>query len=254
MKAVALNASPRMQAGNTALILDPFLEGMRESGAEVELLYARKFKVNPCLGCFYCWLKHPGVCCQRDDMDVLSPKLHGADLLVLATPLYVDGMTGALKNILDRTVPFAEPFFDLRDGHCRHPVRNGVRTRSVALVSNCGFWEMDNFDPLVAHLQAVCRNLGVPFAGALLRPHGGAMRPMLGAGMVLDDVFDAAREAGRQFGREGVIAPETQRAVSRELLPRDRYIETVNAFFRERLEAAGYRAQDGDAEREHTHP
>lgn len=235
MKALALNASPRMGEGNTARILDPFIEGMRESGAEVELLYARKFKVNPCLGCFYCWLNKPGVCCQRDDMDALAPKMRGAELLVLATPLYVDGMTGAMKNILDRTVPHAEPFFELRDGHCRHPARGGKKIRAVALVSNCGFWEMDNFDPLVTHVQAVCRNLGAEFAGALLRPHGEAMRPMGEAGMPLDDIFAAAREAGKQFAREGKIAPETRRAVGRELLPRDQYVKMTNSFFREQL-------------------
>ena len=37
MKVIAFNSSPRMDKGNTALILNPFLEGMREAGAEVEL-------------------------------------------------------------------------------------------------------------------------------------------------------------------------------------------------------------------------
>lgn len=240
MKAVALNASPKMQEGNTALILDPFLEGMREAGVETELLYVRKFKINACLGCFYCWLNHPGACCQRDDMDVLDPKLRNAELLVLATPLYVDGMSGALKNLIDRMVPHAEPFFELRDDRCRHPQREGVKTKAVALVSSCGFWELGNFEPLLVHVRAVCNNLGVPFAGALLRPHAAAMQMMIGGGTALDDVFNAARDAGRQFAREGAISAEEQQAVSRSLLPRDRYIETVNAHFRKRLEASGY--------------
>ena len=29
------------------------------------------------------------------------------------------------------------------------------------LVSNCGFWEMDNFDPLLVHMKAVSKNLEV---------------------------------------------------------------------------------------------
>jgi multimeric flavodoxin WrbA len=37
-----------MDKGNTALILGPFLEGMRAAGAEVELFYTRKLKINPC--------------------------------------------------------------------------------------------------------------------------------------------------------------------------------------------------------------
>ena len=50
MKVVAINSSPNMDKGNTALILDPFLEGMREVGADVELFYTRKMKINPCQG------------------------------------------------------------------------------------------------------------------------------------------------------------------------------------------------------------
>jgi len=235
MKAIAINASPRMHEGNTALILEPFLAGIREAGAEVELLYMRRLTINPCFGCYYCWLKKPGECCQRDDMDTVGPKLTKADLMVLATPLYVDGMTGALKNLLDRTIPYAEPYFELRDGHCRHTGRVKGGGRKVALVSNCGFWEMDNFDALVAHVAAMCRNLGAEFAGALLRPHGEAMKPMRAAGVSLDDIFAAAREAGRQLVRDGTMKPETLRAVSRELVPLEKYMGMTNAHFREVL-------------------
>jgi hypothetical protein len=34
VKVIAINSSPNMGKGNTALVLDPFLEGMREAGAE----------------------------------------------------------------------------------------------------------------------------------------------------------------------------------------------------------------------------
>ncbi len=38
VQVLAINSSPLMDKGNTALILDPFLEGMKEAGAEVELV------------------------------------------------------------------------------------------------------------------------------------------------------------------------------------------------------------------------
>ncbi|WP_332882068.1 flavodoxin family protein [Methanosarcina horonobensis] len=47
MKVLAINSSPRMDKGNTALILNPFLEGMKEAGAEVELFYTKKLNINP---------------------------------------------------------------------------------------------------------------------------------------------------------------------------------------------------------------
>ncbi|NJD76578.1 MAG: flavodoxin family protein [Candidatus Methanoperedens sp.] len=236
MKVLAINSSPMMDKGNTSLILDPFLEGMKEAGADVELFYTRKLKINPCLGELDCWLKTPGKCFQDDDMQMLDPIMREADVIVLATPVYCDGFTGPMKNLLDRTVPQVYPFFELRDDHCRHPLREDTKASKVVLVSNCGFWEMDNFDPMLAHMKAYCRNGANEFAGALLRPHGGALRPMMEMGAPVDDIFEAAKEAGRQLIRDGRISEETLGTVSRELMPRDMYMQAVNGYFRGEME------------------
>ncbi len=237
MKVLAFNSSPMMDKGNTALILNPFLEGMREAGAEVELFYTKKLKINPCQGEYNCWFKTPGKCWQKDDMAMLIPKLGEADILVLATPLYVDGMTGPMKNLIDRTIPGAQPFFELRDGHNRHPGRGGTRQGRVVLVSNCGFWEMDNFDALLVHMKAFCKNAAMEFAGALLRPHGPALRPMVEMGAPVNDIFEAAKEAGRQLVRDGKMSTETLGIVSRELLPPEMYLQIVNQNFQRALDA-----------------
>lgn len=236
MKVVAINSSPNMGKGNTALVLEPFLEGMREMGAEVELFYTKKLKINPCQGEFNCWLKTPGECFQKDDMHMLLPQIAEADVLVLATPVYVDGITGPMKNLLDRIIPLAQPFFELRDGHCRHPGRDGNKDSQLVLVSNCGFWEMDNFNPLLVHMKAVSKNMGGEFAGALLRPHGPALKEMMEMGGPVDDIFEAAKEAGRELVEDGKMSAKTLKVVSRELLPLEMYVEIVNQRFQEELD------------------
>ena len=224
-KVVVINGSPRMDKGNTHLILEPFLEGIQETGAEVELFYTKKLDVKPCQGAFVCWNKTPGRCWQKDDMQWLLPKMGGADVLVMATPVYVDGVSGPMKMVIDRMLPLLHGPFEKREGHCRHPLREEYVRGTLVLVSNCGFWEMDNFDPLVVHLKAVCKNMSREYAGALLRPHGGALRVLKGPGGLADDVFEAARDAGRQLVRDGAIKDETLAAVSRELMPFDAYFE-----------------------------
>ncbi|UCE96592.1 MAG: flavodoxin family protein [Candidatus Bathyarchaeota archaeon] len=236
-KALVFNCSPRMEKSNTALILDPFLEGMRNAGAEVELFYTRKLNIKPCTGEFHCWVKDPGICYQNDDMQMLYPKIKEADVLVFGTPVYVDGISGPMKNLIDRTIPLVEPFFDLRKGHCRHPQREGSKRGKLVLVSNCGFWELDNFDPLVAHMKAMCRNFDRVFAGALLRPHGPAIRPMKRMGLPIDDVFKAAKDAGIQLIQEGKISAEILNIVSRELLPLEVYVKQINKGFKQALES-----------------
>jgi multimeric flavodoxin WrbA len=229
VQVLAINSSPLMDKGNTALILTPFLEGMKEAGAGVELVYTKTLKINPCQGEFNCWFKTPGKCFQEDDMQMLCPKLREADIWVLATPLYVDGLSGPMKNLLDRVIPLVQPAIELRDGHCRHPLREGSRRGQVVVVSNCGFWELDNFDPLLVHVKAVCKNASREFAGALLRPHGPALRPMRDMGLPVDDVFQAAREAGRQLILDRKMSPETLGIVSRELLSLEMYLQAANA-------------------------
>lgn len=233
MKVLAINSSPRMDKGNTALILNPFLEGMKEAGAEVELFYTRKLNINPCTGEFNCWLKTPGECYHNDDMKMILPKFVEADVIIIASPVYFFGITGPMKNLLDRLIPIARPSLVLRDGHTRHLSREKTKNRKCVLISNCGLWEKDNFDPLISYMEIFCKNTGSEFAGALLRPHGETMRGMLGMGVPIGDIFEAAKEAGRQLVKEQKISQETLDIVSRELLSREMYIQSGNQNFQQ---------------------
>jgi multimeric flavodoxin WrbA len=241
MKALAINASPHKDRGNTSVVLRPFLEGLRDAGADVELLYVKDLNINPCLGCFNCWIKTPGRCVQEDDVAGLLTRLREADLWVLATPLYNDGVSGPLKNLFDRTMPLLRLPVEVRAGRSRHLVEDQVRGGKVVLVSNCGLWEMRNFEPLVAQVKGVCRQVDREFVGAVLRPHGQTMRDLIHQGEPLDDVLEAARAAGFQVGTEGRMSKETLDIVGRELVSLDEYVEAMNA----KAEKIVARPQDG---------
>lgn len=242
MKVVAFNSSPHREKGGTGRILAPFLKGMADAGAEVTLFHLDRQKIRPCRGCLDCWFRTPGRCRMDDDMAGLLPEVAASDVLVLATPLYVDGMNGVMKTFLDRCLPLLQPFFVITGGHCRHERRPEFRGGSVALVSASGFTEIDNFDPLVAHVQAVCRNLGRDYAGALLRPIANSLDELHAAGIAVADIFAALREAGVRLVREGQVPEELRQAVGRELLPRDAYLRAVNLRFRQALRRCGHDA------------
>jgi multimeric flavodoxin WrbA len=228
MKVLAVNGSPKGAGGNTALILDPFLKGMQEAGADVEIILLKDRRILPCMGDYSCWHRTPGRCIVEDDMAAILPLVASSDILVLASPVYVDGVTGPMKGFMDRIIPVVSPRFEMREGHCRHPRLGGGTGGSMVLVSNCGFWEMDNFDPLVSHVRAAAKNMDREYAGALLRPHGPALSPMLRMGLPVGDVIEAAAEAGRQIASEGRMRPETLAAVSRPLLALEEYVRLVN--------------------------
>ncbi len=198
MNVLAFNSSPNMGNGNTALILNPFLEGMKKAGAQVETIYTAKMKINHCQADYACIMKTHGKCIIQDDMQTMYPKLKEADIIVFATPLYFDGMTSTMKTLIERLwLPSGTPFLELRDGRVRHPISKETKKAKVALVSNCGFWEIENFAPLVAHMKAICENTDLEFAGALLRPHGPTLAMMLKAGAPVHDILEAAQQAGQ---------------------------------------------------------
>jgi multimeric flavodoxin WrbA len=204
---------------------------MKKAGAEVKLFYLHRLDIRPCLGCLACWLKTPGSCAQQDDMAGILPRIADSDIAVYATPLFVDGMNATMKNLLDRSIPLLQPWFVLADSHCRHDRIEGYKDGKVVLVSVCGFTEIDNFDPLVGHMKAACRNMRREFAGALLRPYADSLPELAKAGIGVDDVYAAAREAGTQLVQTGRMNKDTLVRVSRELMPRDRYIQAVNIHF-----------------------
>ena len=53
MNTIVINASPKMDKGITAAILTPFVDGMKEMRAEVEIYYTKKLNINPCQGEYF---------------------------------------------------------------------------------------------------------------------------------------------------------------------------------------------------------
>ena len=229
MNVLAINGSPHMGEGNTASILNPFLEGMKYAGANVELFYTAKLNIGPCNGDMSCWYVNPGFCGQKDDMQMLLPKIKEADVIVWASPVYYSGITGPLKNIMDRQLP------------ANVMVEKRSNKQKAVLVSTCGAWEVSMFDPLLVQMKAIYNNPeeGFEFAGALLRPMAEGMKEMIKAGetSLVEGVFKAAREAGHQLVKDGKISEDVQKAVSKELMPRDAYYKAALAMIEQMKKA-----------------
>ncbi|MEZ5840422.1 MAG: flavodoxin family protein [Hyphomicrobiales bacterium] len=232
MKAVVINSSPHKEAGLTSSIMRPFVEGMLEAGADVEVVYTAKLKLEPCTGCFSCWGVTPGACILEDDLNAVLEALKSAERWVFASPVYSDGLSAGLKIVLERLIVTLKPVIAVRDGHTRHLWLDGLTPSTVALISSCGMHELDQFDPALAQIEAFCGNFGRPFAGALLRPHSQALRAMKQAGQ-MDDIVLAAMRAGRSFITEGRIVPQDAETVSRELMEQAAYVGFFNELIRQ---------------------
>lgn len=234
MKTIVINASPRGKTGATWWVLEKFISGMEAAGETPEVIHLAGKKIHPCTGELACWFKTPGQCIHKDDMDDLIPMLVKAESVIFATPVYVDGMTGLLKNFIDRLVPTADPHFEMINGHCRHVSRSEMKVRRVGLVSVCGFHELDNFDPLVVHMKAISRNFKAEYAGAVLRPAA----PMFPEIPTIHPLFfkiravkKAIEKAGIEFVKDGRISEETARDAAADIVSKEDYFKVVNEEF-----------------------
>ena len=239
MKIFAVNGSPRKRQGNTERILKPFLDGAREAGAVIDLVYLKEKEIKPCLGCNVCWLKTPGRCSQQDDMPELINLMRQCEVAVLASPIYVGGVTGQMKTFLDRLTPVSKPFLQVINGFSVHEKPEGSKFKGIVFISNNGFHELYHFNDLVSHIRSIARMMQAELLGALLRPHGVVLEM---AEKHLPDkvaaVYHAAHQAGRQLVEQGRISPEQEAEVARELVPRDDFIKMMNNYFHQAWDAA----------------
>ena len=104
-KVLILSSSPR-RGGNSETLAASFAKGAKEAGNEVEIIYLREKQYGFCKGCFAC-LKL-GHCVIKDDAVEIAAKMHDADVLVFASPVYYYSVSGQLKTMLDR----ANPLYD----------------------------------------------------------------------------------------------------------------------------------------------
>lgn len=224
MKTLVLNGSPHRMKGSTGQLAQAFISGISEAGGEVQVICAYDIEVSACLGCFTCWTRTPGRCTVDDGMSSVLEALRNTDILVLATPVYVDGMTGRLKTLIDRMLPLIHGTAEIRDGHMRHHPRGGTRVRTVALVSTCGFVETDNFDPLIQHVKALALNMGCDFSGALTVP-GGLRQERIPL------IVKSAHEAGIELARTRAIPDHLQKAMHGHSAPVESVVAGLNRNF-----------------------
>ena len=101
-KVLILSSSPR-KGGNSEALASIFAKGAQEAGNQVETVYLRENQYGFCKGCLAC--QKLGHCVIKDDAVEIAAKMHDADVLVFATPVYYYSVSGQLKTMLDRANP-----------------------------------------------------------------------------------------------------------------------------------------------------
>lgn len=99
MDVLVFLGSPRKK-GNSEILANAVLEGVRESGGIPEIIRLCDLKISACISCGGC--DKTGRCVVEDDMIPLYDKIIATDKIIVASPIFFYGVTAQTKAFIDR--------------------------------------------------------------------------------------------------------------------------------------------------------
>jgi len=107
MKISCLIGSPRKES-NSAAIAKRFTDTAAALGAKVDTVVLNDLNYRGCQGCLACKTTSDK-CVLKDDLAGVLESLKGADVVVMAMPVYCSDVPGQVKCFLDRTFSYMQP-------------------------------------------------------------------------------------------------------------------------------------------------
>jgi multimeric flavodoxin WrbA len=226
MKITVFSGSHKGREGNTLIMVEEFLKGAEEAGAETENIILAEKKIRYCRGEFECWLKTPGSCTMRDDMDELILKFMASDIVVFACPVYFDNVPVLMKKFIERLSPVLLPYFEEdENGEYRHAKRY-EKYPKIAVISNAGLPGQTNFEVERVFFRRLARTFHTELIAEIYRGEGEIFRgkdnfilkPLLGKYQKL------LRAAGKEFVENQKLSEKTISELEKPIIPASLYI------------------------------
>ncbi|MFZ7103252.1 MAG: flavodoxin family protein [Peptococcaceae bacterium] len=173
MKIVAINGSSRGKTSNTNMMVSTFLKGARAAGAEtINILLAEK-EIAHCRGCHICWAKGPGQCVIGDDMLKVLALLGGAEVIVFASPVYFENISGILKVFMDRMTMLGSPRQE-KDvkGESAQLAQIKGQAPKLMMISNCGYPDRSEFAVTSLWIKRVAQKMHMSLIGEIYATRG----------------------------------------------------------------------------------
>jgi multimeric flavodoxin WrbA len=167
-KVLAINGSYR-DDGITDQTVQTFAQGLKASGAEVEIILLREYPIEFCLNCRACTQK-PGVkpskCVHNDGMQKLIDKIEQADCYILASPTNFGSVTAIFKRFMERLAVYAYWTWDMNGPQYRNaqaPRKKALLVSSCAAPGILGRWLFGTNN----QLKTTAKTIGADVVGSL---------------------------------------------------------------------------------------
>ncbi len=227
MKALFLHGSARGEKSVTLKLMKSLSKGMSKAGLQTTIINIKELAVSPCRACLYCMHNNPGICIQKDDMEVIYAELKQSQIVVFGSPVYLDGLTAQLKTVIDRMVCCMEPFLITdKEGFTRHSFSWQMPKESI-LISTCGFPEYETFKPMADYFKALSKNLNFRLLAQFCVPGSIAiqMKPE-----ILNYKLELIESAGHQYGKNELIDEKPVDKINEPLFNKEEYFELARLY------------------------
>lgn len=177
-KAVALFGSPH-RGGVTSALLDAFMDKLDQSFT-IERFDTYKINIKPCIDCKSCFKQYG---CALDDNQSLFRSIEEADLLIVATPVYLMSFPAPLKAVFDRF----QQYYGARFGLLKSPAIEKPKQAVFLLAS--GSETEEGSDIILKQAERAFSVMNTKIAGTVL---------LKGTDKLTDEKVKAAKEQARQ--------------------------------------------------------
>ena len=157
MRIMTIVGSPRRQ-GNTAKVLGWMEKQFRADGHEVEQANILDYRVQGCGECMACKKGTVELCSINDDANGLYRRMAGADLTLLAAPVFCWGFPAQIKGLIDR-------MFCMMDFDGERPGVPRLHGKRMALLLTGGGEEADNANLVITGFRQLVQWLKAELAG-----------------------------------------------------------------------------------------
>jgi len=215
LRIFAISGSP-IRGGNVETFLSRTLASVDRPNTFIETAFLSQLKIEDCTQCNFCWRKQTEhrYCAQNDDGQALFEKAEGADIIVLATPVYVMRTSARLAAFVDRLRLFL--FGNLTRGRLKNKI--GV-SLAVSWVRNSGLEtthlnQLATFGILEMIPATVHDSISALGGSAVSSEHGmGVFDRSIRLGVERDE---AGLESGRSIMKRAIELAEIVRLGSRQ--------------------------------------
>jgi multimeric flavodoxin WrbA len=197
IRVIGVLGSPRRH-GNTEVLLDTFLKGATEAGAEVEKVILSRLSYTSCKGCNAC--HKTGECILKDDVHPVFERMLNADCIVISSPIYTMGITTELKGFIDRAHYVWVRYYKLKTHSFPPNKKNLCRGYFLA---TAGMDRDDVFFTAFPMMTALFNIFGFSYCENILAKDMDGRGGIAGNPEILTAAYDSGSEAVR-----GILAKE----------------------------------------------